>query len=106
MPKYVIKEYYRKYGMKVDICKLYYEFWNKNTIAKHNEPKDILVTWSGLELQQFVEFALQQVNGVESKEKQALHKQNVTNCPLCGCETLYTDSDKCTTPDCPNCIFF
>lgn len=29
----------------------------------------------------------------------------VINCPLCGAETLYTDPERCTTIDCPNCIF-
>jgi hypothetical protein len=31
--------------------------------------------------------------------------QNVTNCPLCGGETTFLESDKCLTADCPNRIF-
>lgn len=58
--------------MKVDICKLYYDFWDNSPIAKHNEPKDILVSWSGLELQQFVEYALKQVNDVQASEATAI----------------------------------
>lgn len=37
--------------------------------------------------------------------KEALNLASIIKCPLCGAETLYTDPERCTTPDCPNCIF-
>lgn len=38
-------------------------------------------------------------------ESSALLIHDVINCPLCGAETLHTDPERCTTIDCPNCIF-
>ena len=60
--------------MEIDICKIYNDFWDKNEINKITKPEHINIQWTGLELEMFLKFAIEQVNDTKTeKEECTLH---------------------------------